>query len=39
LPELRERDIDVTDVDVDHRLAGLERCVARYIAGGFSVTN
>ena len=39
LSELRQRDIDVTNVDVDHRLAGLERGIARYVAGGFAVAN
>ena len=39
LSELRERDIDIPDVDVDHVMARLQRRVASDIARGFAVTD
>ena len=39
LSELRERDIDVADVDVDRRLAGFVSGITRHVAGRFAVPN
>jgi hypothetical protein len=39
LPQFGQRYIDVADVEVDHRMAGLERCIARDIPRGLAVTD
>ena len=39
LTELRQRHVDVANVDVDHRLAGFDGGFACDVAGGFSVSH